>query len=380
MGWSRRIGGVAVLSRGSIWFAPAGAGLLFAAVAGASPQHRAVLGLALEERVDDGALASGGAELMSKLSPEVGYELKSEQRDLTAAYDADLIHHLVAGNVGLDHRGRLRYRDEPTERLELHLDATLYRVEDSSTLPRFGVARTQSAALWLKGELALDYRLSHRDTAELGYRTEATRLYANGLPLTSVHALAGEVRREVGRRLELGVRYRAQLFTAGLTPRAHTHAVSGTLRFTLARHTFLAVDAGPVLFAASGLRSVTPRVGAELGYEARGVELGVVGGRDYVGAAGFATAIWADYVQVAAAWKVSRAVSLNAAGGLYRNGVAPAGPVDAQGWGAGAGFEWRFAKELSAELSYNRISQLGTAAVPGLSRNIASARLTYRVP
>lgn len=361
--------------------AAAPAAALWAATAWAAPVHRPLLGIVAEERFDDGLVHEGRKDLMTKLSPEVGYELKTELRSLSAAYAADLTYHLAAGNVSVDHRGRLSYKDAPLERLKLHADGSIYRVEDSTTLPRFGVARTLSAALWLQGQAGLEILLSPRDTAALAYSAEATRLYAGGLPLSTVQSLSPELKRRVTPRLELGLRYRAQLFTAGALGSAHAHALSGALRYVIARHMFLAADAGPALFFAGGAGGkVVPRFGAQLGYEARGLEVGILGGRDFVGAAGYAAAIWADTVQAAAAWKVNRAWSLDAGAGLYRNGLAPSGPSDAKGWGAGVGVEWRFARGFFAGASYNRISQIGTAPAAGLSRNIASARVGYRMP
>ncbi len=356
------------------------ASALWAAAAFAAPVQRPILGIAAEERFDDGMAQEGRGALMTKLSPEVGYELQSEVRELQAVYAADLTYHLGDGSAGADHRGRLSYKDASAERLKLHAEGWLYRVEDSATLPRFGIAHTLSAALWVKGQAGVEYLLSPRDTAALGYTAEATRLFTGGLPLNVAQSLTPELRRRLSPRLEVGLRYRAQLFTAGPTPSATSHALSGALRYELARHVFLAADAGPALFWSSGAGKVVPRFGAQLGYEARGLELALLGGRDLLGAAGFATAIWADTVQAAAAWKVSRAVSLDAAAGLYRNGVAPEGPTDAKGWGAGVGVEWRFVRGFFAGASYNRISQIGTAPAAGMSRNIAGARLGYRMP
>lgn len=358
----------------------AGAAALWAAAASAAPVQRPILGIAVEERFDDALVHEGRSEVMTRLSPEIGYELKSEILDLSAAYTADVTHHLVAGNFGVDHRARASYKGRPGERLRLHADGMLYRVEDSSTLPRFGIANALSPALWIRGSAGLEFLLSSRDTLALAYSAEATHLFFGGLPLNVAQSLAPEFKRRVSPRLDLGLRYRAQLFTAGTATPSHSHAASGFLRYALARHIFVAADAGPALFWVGGAGQVVPRFGARLGYEARGLEVSILGGRDILGASGFATAIWADTVQAAAAWKVSRALTLDAAGGLYRNGVAPSGPTDAKGWGAGVGLEWRFARGFFAGASYNRISQFGTAPAAGLSRNIASARLGYRLP
>ncbi len=357
------------------------AALALASPALAATRHQPWLGLALEERFDSAAAVGGGAELMSKISPELGYLARDERLKLELSYDADLIHHLSAGNFTLDHRARAEYHQLLSRRLTLKAGGFFYRVEDTATLPRFGVANLHVPALWGRAELSARYRLSHRLTLEAGYAGEVTRLFLEGLPYGVTHTGQLRLSWDQTPRVQWGLLYRAQLFAAGLIPDSQGQSLAATGRFVPWRHSFVALEAGPLLYAARGGAFVTPRWRAELGYEARGAELGLVAGRDLVGAAGYAIVVWADFLQAAGALRLSRSLQLLAAGGAFRNGLAPDQALTAQGYALSAGLEWRLSRTLTAHLGYDRIAQVGTDALDfGLSRNIVSARIFWRTP
>lgn len=356
--------------------------LLTAAPALAGTQHRPWVGISAEERFDSAAIAGGGSELMSKVSPEVGYELRGHGRRLELGYALDLIHHLRDGNLTFDHRVRGEYRDRLTERFSLQARGAFFRVEDMSSLPRFGVAIARAPALWGSGDVGADWRLSRTATLGAGYRMEATRIFLDGYPLGTSHALRGDLTGRLSRRLQLGVRYRGQLFLDDSERFADTLGVFGTARYQLTRHSFAAVEGGPLLYReAGGGETWVPRGNLELGYEARGWLLGLVVGHDVVGAAGYATAVWSDYVQGAATWRWARDWTGYVGGGYYRNGRAPDEAADADGFTASAGVEWRFAPGLAAAATYDHIGQFtsGSSGL-GLSRDIVSLRFTYRTP
>jgi hypothetical protein len=346
----------------------------------AGTRHEPQLGIAAEMRYDSDALAGGGAELMTKLSPRAGYRLRNERRQAEIGYGVDLVHHAEAGNVGVDHRGQLAYRDRLTRRLTLSLEGSLFRVEDTATLPRFGVAQVRSGALWAIARGSARLSLSRTESLELGYRGEATRLLRAGQPLGTVHAPSLRYASLVSRRLELGVSYRYQLFSSGSARFADTHAPGATLRYRVARHTFFLAEAGPMFFRSKDASALEARLRAELQYEVRGVEAGLSAGRDYVGSAGGASALWADYVQSALTWRLGEAFMLYGAAGLFRNGLAPSHPSDLLGYGLSAGVEWRFARGLAANLGLDRLGQIDRSD-QGLSmvRNIISLRLSYRM-
>src|SRR5690606_9507007 len=145
---------------------------------------------------------------------------------------------------------------------------------------------------------------------EVGYSGDLTKLQLAQMPLGVVHAPYLLLMHRLTPRLELGARYRFQLFTADWGRTADAHTGVALLRYRITRHTHVALEAGPLLFRNDERPFLAPRVHGELAYYARGVELAINGGRDFVGAAGYATAIWADYVQAVGGWRVSAPVSI----------------------------------------------------------------------
>lgn len=364
---------VAALASGWLW-APG--------AAEAATRHRPILGVATEARVDRDAVSGAGTEFMSKLSGEVGWSARNPRLDLEAAYLADLVHHAIADNFTLDHRARLLFRGAATRRLTFRAEGALYRVEDTATLPRFGVANLRAPALWATAGASASWHLTRTETVEAGYLGEVSRLYLPGLPLGAVHAGQAQLTSRFTERLEAGLRHRFQLFTADGAPFAQGHSPALRLRHRFDRHAFAEVEAGPMAFVTVGGEVAwEPRLRGEIGWESRGAGVGLLAGRDFVGAAGYATAIWADFAQLAGSWRVSRAVGLHGVAGLFRNGLAPEGPVAAQGYGLSLGAEWRLAPGLSAQAGYDRIGQFDVGGLGlGLARDIGALRLVYRMP
>lgn len=354
--------------------------LLWTAPAWAGVKHEPILGVAVEERVDTEGAAGGGTELMSKLSPEVGWSAKGEALTLDASYAVDAIHHLRARNVTFDHRVRLDLKNRLTERLTLRTTGALYRVEDMASLPRFGVARVLAPALWAWAEVGLEGRLTHTLMLEGAYHGEASRIFGGGYPLGSSHAGWARLRWQVDRRLELGARVRAELFAAGAARYADALSPTLTGRWAMTRHSFVSLEGGPLVYRSKTGDTLIPRALAEVGYDARGLLLGVAATHDVVGAAGYAAAVWVDSVSAALTWRFAPTWSGWLVGGLYRNGLAPAGGADATGVTGTVGLEWRFARGFAAAATYDRIEQFAAAQGFGLSRDIVSLRVGYRTP
>ncbi|MBI5542789.1 MAG: hypothetical protein HY901_02795 [Deltaproteobacteria bacterium] len=356
--------------------------LLGPAAAAAETRHRPILGVGVEERFDSAAFSGGESELMSKLSAEAGYALDSEVRTLEAAYAADLLHHLRGRNVTVDHRARLGFRDRSVERLELWASGQLFRVEDMTSLPRFGVARVRAPALWAWAEAGLGYRLTHTATGEIVYHGEATHLFTESYLLGTTHAAWMRLRLSTTRRLELGARLRGQLFLAGSARYADSLTPSVTARYALTRHSFVALEGGPLLYRSEAHPSTwLYRASGELGYEARGLLLGLSVGHDVMGAAGYASAVWADYIQAGATYRFTLAWSAFLGAGYYRNGRAPDRPADADGFTGSAGVEWKLARGFAMAATYDHLEQFGALATGlGLRRDIVSLRLFYRTP
>ncbi|HEY3447871.1 MAG TPA: hypothetical protein VGK67_16060 [Myxococcales bacterium] len=345
-------------------------------------QQRPILGVSTEERFDSAAAAGGESELMSKVSPELGYSLLDQNRTLEASYALDLIHHLRAGNLTFDHRARLDYKDRPGRRLRLFATGAFYRVEDMSSLPRFGVARVRAPALWVWGEAGAEGKLTRTLTLAGEYHAELSRIFLDDSPPGSTHAFSLQLRDQTGRRLVLGARVRGQLFM--IRSSRYADAVAGTVsaRYLPSRHTYVSLEGGPMVYRAQGQAdALLPRLSAEVGYEGRGLLLGLSAGRDLVGAAGYAQAVWADYASAAATWRVTPAWSVIVGGGYYRNGPAPSAPANATGVNATAAVEWRFERGFVAAVAYDHLHQFGAAGAGlDLARDIVSFRLGYRTP
>lgn len=347
--------------------------------ASAATKSGPLLGLGAELRYDSDALAGGGEELMTKLSPRLGWRARSERRLFEAGYALDAIGHLNGGGFTVDHRGGLKLRERLSRRLRLDADLSAWRVEDTASLPRFGVAATRTGALWGLGELTASLQASRRATLTAGWRAEATRLLRPGERLGAVQAFSTRAAGLLTRRLELGLGLRYQFFSAGLEQVAGTYSASLSTRWRVARHAFLFAEAGPLLYRSTEADTLDLRLKAGLEYAARGLEAGVTVGRDYVGAAGYAVALWADYLQSAVSYRASEPLRLYGAAGLFRNGLAPARPTAALGYTLSVGTEWRFGNGLTAGLGLDRVGQIGLED-PGLTmaRNIAGLRLGWR--
>src|SRR5690606_11040951 len=79
----------------------------------------------------------------------------------------------------------------------------------------------------------------------------------------------------------------------------------------------------------------SPRLTLSLDAELERLALGVAAGHDLVGASGFSTALWADFVAVSAGWHLTQHLQLRGVGNLFRNGPAPAEGAFSFGGGAG---------------------------------------------
>jgi len=343
--------------------------------------HEPILGLAVEARVDDDVSAGGASESMAKLSPLVGWRSRGERFHVEGDYALDLVHHLEGSNLTFDHRGHLEARALATRRLTLRAQGGLYRVQDTSTLPRFGIARVPGGALWASWDLGAAYRVTETAPLEAGYLGDVTRLYDRHAPTGVLHSASVHLREAVTRRVELGLRGRTQIFAGRTNPFAEGYAASGTARLRLTRHSFFAVEAGGMLYHRDGSVVFVPRGRAQLGLEGRRFDLGLEASRDTYGAAGFASAIWADSLYGAFAFRPIEPLGVWIGGGFFRNGVAPDRELTAQGYGATTGAEWRVVPGLTARLAFDHIGQLDESGRGlAMARNIVSLRLAYRTP
>ncbi len=179
--------------------------------------QRLRLGLSTEVRYDSEAMPGG--DVAGKLLPRLGYARTSPRSALVLDYGVDLTRHLNAPGLSLDHRGELSWRFQATRRLELRAEGAIYRVEESTSLPRFGVAYSEAGALWSFVELHARHRLTRAARLEVSARSEWNQLIApqggRETPLSGMQVLQVSQRYPVTRLIELGWGVRGQLFSAG---------------------------------------------------------------------------------------------------------------------------------------------------------------------
>lgn len=356
------------------------------------------LSVSLEERYDDDVLFRDpavtpiGAELMTKLIPKGGIQVRDRTLEADAWYAPDLQLRHFSGTFRIDHRAGLTLDKELSERLQLHAEGALWRVADPTSLPRVGVGRTLSPVLYGTGELGLVSRLTRRLSLDAEYRFEGARIYAPGFEPSQMHQPSAELLYRLTPRTTLGTEYRFQYFLYG-PKQSVGHSPAALYRYRLSRQLTFTARGGAVwfqpVFGADGRTGVAPRVHLQLDRAVPGFDLGVQVGQDVLGATGFSDALWAQYASVYTAVRVSDPFRLYGAAYGYRNGDAPGGPAQwlgrlttpSQGYGLGGGAEWRFDRNWMVQVQLDRVVQVANApdlavgAEANLSRNIAAVRL-----
>lgn len=346
------------------------------------------LRLTLESRYDDDfrlSNAQADGQLMTKVSPRLGLDVKDPTLTLESFYAADLLMRHGSGNVSLDHRGGLDVEKELSRRLRVEATGSIFRVTDPTSLPRESVARSAEPVLYGQARLTLVGRLSQRVDARGGYGMEGVQVLAAGQQAGFVHVPFLEVWWRATRRLSLGSEYRYQAFHFG-EEFAQSHGAFAALRYRFTRQTTFTARAGPVSFLGQEAQGLVPRVALELAHESERRELGLVAGHDLVGASGFSNVVWADYAGVMVTNHFNSRLSAHGAASYFRNGRAPdegafslgGSPAVVQGYALGLGVEFKVNRYVSLQGAVDRIAQVGAAeAAAGveLTRNVAAVRL-----
>jgi hypothetical protein len=352
--------------------------------------------LTLEERYDDDFRLRGDGsstgQLMSKLTPRLGLEVKDASLTLESFYAADLLLRHGSGNVTLDHRGGVSVRKLLSRRLRVDAGGSIYRVTDPASLPRESVARSAQPVLYGQARVSATGRVSRRVDVVAGYHLEGVRVVASASAPGFAHTPYAEAWLRATRRLSLGAEYRYQAFLFG-EELDQAHGLFGALRYRLTRQTTFTGRAGPVSYlGADGTRGVLPRVRLELLHEVVGTfDLGFIAGHDLVGASGFTNTLWADYAGLVLNKHFNSRLSLYAGASFFRNGrvteqggfsLLGGGGRVARGYALGAGAEFKINRYLSMQATVDRIAQVGeaqAAADVGLARNVAAVRLHMTV-
>jgi hypothetical protein len=350
-----------------------------------------VVKITAEERYDDDLLlrtgpATGG-QLMTKLSPQVGLEVKNRNLVSRSWYSPDLLIRHGSGRWSVDHRGHLDVEKELSERSVLEGDLSVWRVSDPTSLPRLGMARTLSPVLYGKALLAGKTLVTEHWSVRPGYRFEGVRVFEGAAPPGFVHSPFVETWVALTPRTSVGADYRVQLFYFGAEV-ASGHGPSAAYRYRLSRLTTFTARAGASLFRRWGVdpaSGVVPRVALELGREGEAVDVGFAAGHDLVGASGFTSTLWAQYASMMGAVRFNAPLRGFAAVSYFRNGRAPevgftlvptTGPGSAQGYAVGGGLEWRIIRRASLIGAFDRFAQVGVEDPAMVARNIVSVRLS----
>ncbi len=364
---------------------------LLGASAGTEVQPR--LRLTAEERYDDDLLLreeSGATfgELMTKLSPRVGLELKNPTLEFDGWYAADLQLRHLSRTVRLDHRAGLELNQRLSRLTSIDAELGVWRVTDPTSLPRMGVGRTLDPVLYGRGEVGLDSQLSRRWLSRVAYAFEGTRVYTPETPLGMAHAPSAELLYRLSPRSSAGLGYRFQYFVFG-PETATAHTPEALFRYQLDKFTGLALRAGPVAFGQNGgALGVAPKLDVNIYRRVRRMDFGLVAGQDVVGASGFSNALWAQYAGLHTGWTALEDLRIWAGASVFRNGdapgtfdeyVGPDGPGISSGYALGAGAEWELHQHLMIQGQLDRVVQAGVFGPGGdLARNIAAVRLVLR--
>lgn len=345
------------------------------------------LRVGVEERYDDDALLvdTGAGQLMTKVTPQVGLDLRGRTYETSGWYAADLLFHHGSGSFAVDHRGRARTGLKLTDRAWVDGKVDAWRVSDPTSLPRLGVAATLSPVLYGRAEAGAHYQLTERWSAGLGYTFEGARVYDGRSAAGFSHSPSLDAWYRVTRITDLGAELRLQQFVFG-TESAGAASAAATVKHRFTRQVHGSLRAGAGMFAPAGSPAWRPypRAQLELGREGERVDLALVLGHDLMGASGFTAALWADYGSALVDWRAWERFKLYGAASVFRNGHAPDGGFwsldgtgTSQGYALAAGLEWKVSSAIALKVQGDRYAQLG-AAGPGatdLVRNIVSARL-----
>ncbi len=380
---------------------------LLASAGTASAELIPTLKFAAEERYDDDLLLRQGnsanaGQVVTKLSPQIGLDVKERTLTLHSFYAADFFLHSASRYSGVDHRGSLDFKNAFSHVFALEGRTEIWRVSDPTSLPRVGLARTISPILYGWAELVGVQRLSARTTLRVGYRFEGTKVYERlVVPEGSTappdaglaHVPFAELWHRATRRSEIGVEYRFQYFTLG-SQTSDANSVAALYRYRLSPETRLTVRAGPTYYqrldhSPSNFTRTgwMPRFVFDLTHDSRVSRITAAIGHELTGASGLSSGLWAEYASLFGSHRLWKELSVFAGASLYRNGSAANVGIDsfspargiARGYWVNAGLEWRLTRDLALSGIFTRLTQLGSQAVgvADLTRNVFAVRLVY---
>lgn len=367
--------------------------ILSTASARAGTAYLPTLKLAVEERYDSDFLVRrdsplGNGQMITKLSPQVGLDVKDHTLNGTSFYAADIFIFHGSGLSGVDHRGAVELKHTPSRTTSVEGKLKIWRVSDPTSLPRLGLAREIAPVLFGTAELAVAAKLSARTTVRAGYLFEGLKIYETVSRRPSfLNSPYLETWYRATQRTELGADYRFQYFTfEGAS--ADSHSIAAAYRYHFSPHMKFTAKAGPGWLQDRADPSHTgwfPRVNLELVRTLEHFEGLLVIGHDLVGASGYSSVLWADYAALAGSYKASKQLSVFANGSYFRNGRGPNDGIGSfdyrsgtwQGYAVSGGLEWRLTRFFALQGFVGRLAQVaGPSSAVDLSRNIVAVRLS----
>lgn len=380
--------------------------LAWAASAQAEAHLIPTLKIGAEERYDSdvslkGTDAQGPGALITKLTPQIGLDVKDHTLTATTFYAADVYFRQAAGSsvpgqrgsgtLDFNHRGAIELKKATSRTTRIEAKFRIWRVSDPTALPRLGLARELDPILFGTAELIGEVRLTPRTTLRLGYLFEGVRVSnePDRPDPAFLNAPYAEVWYRATRRSDVGAEYRFQYFTLGGGASADSQGAALAYRYHFSRHARLTARAGPVWYQDRTNRANSgwlPRAIVEFVRDLEHFAVAMVVGHDLTGVSGFSSAFWADYAALTASYRAAKDVSVFAGASYFRNGLAPNDGIDSfrplavhgswQGYFVGGGVEWRPTRYLAVQGSLNRIDQVaGPTGGVDLSRNIAAVRV-----
>jgi len=364
------------------------------------------LQLAAEERYDDDLLLrqtnpSGAGQMVTKLSPHFGLDLKERTLTGHAFYEPAFFIHSASGYLGVDHRGALDFRRAFSHVFSLDTKGEVWRVSDPTSLVRTGLARTISPILYGWVEVAGADRLSPRDTLRVGYKFEGTKVYEREVFPDSpfappsagfAHVPFAELWHRATRRTDIGVEYRFQYFSLG-PQQGDGNSLAALYRYRLSPDTKLTLRAGPTHYQKLDNSPTNPsrtgwlpRLVFDFTYENHLSKITVTLGHELAGATGLTSALWIEYASLFGSHRLWKELSAFGGVSVYRNGYAANIGIDslfsasvARGYWLNAGLEWKLSRDLALNGVFTRVTQLGSPAlhVGDLTRNVFAVRLVY---
>lgn len=335
-----------------------------------------------EARYDDDPYMNGKQEIFSKISPKLGALLANEDLKLQGWYAADVMYKAIQQVPEVDHRGQLKLDARPTDKLTVRADAQLWRVQDPTSLPRLGIAAVPVPILYSTASAGLTWQVAQRWYLDVDDKQEFAKIYAHNLPFSVTQTPSAGFQYALSARDRFTGTYRYQAFLAWPSLTGQTHAALFGLnhQFTHTWHGYL--RGGPLAYVndrQGGGTAVVPVGEGGIGWSGEYSEVDLVGGHDLVGSAGYAAAVWTDYVQLGWAYHPTKPLTLYLGAGAFRNGIAPAQASNIEGYSLGGGAAYAFNREWQLALNLQRLQQSANEQqdLIQLNRNIAGVRLTW---